>query len=111
MHCSFTFRITIVVLICALFTIATLAAKGPYGQPSGPITGSYWAEGPSAIMIGEFWYVYFDRYREGRYGAVRSKDLQQWEDISSLVSFPEGARHGTVFEVTQPVLERLLNVH
>ena len=85
-------------------------AKGPYGQPSGPITGSYWAEGPSAIMIGEFWYVYFDRYREGRYGAVRSKDLQQWEDISSLVSFPEGARHGTVFEVTQPVLEKLLEL-
>lgn len=86
------------------------AAKGPYGPPSGPITGDYWAEGPSAIMIGDFWYVFFDKYREGRYGAVRSKDLQQWEDISSQVSFPEGARHGTVFEVPPLVLVKLLEL-
>lgn len=33
---------------------------GPYGNPSEPITGKYWAEGPSSIKINGTWYVYFD---------------------------------------------------
>jgi hypothetical protein len=80
---------------------------GPYGPPSPPITGAYWAEGPTALMIGDAWYVYFDRYREERFGAVRSNDLQAWEDISDRVRFPEGARHGTVFEASTAALEKL----
>jgi hypothetical protein len=40
-------------------------------------------------------------------GAVRSKDLKNWEDISDQISFPEGTRHGTVFKVSQKVLENL----
>jgi hypothetical protein len=40
-------------------------------------------------------------------GAVRSKDLKYWEDISDQISFPEGTRHGTVFKVSQKVLENL----
>lgn len=72
---------------------------GPYSSASTPITGRYWAEGPSAIKTGERWIVYFDKYREGKYGAVASADLKNWTDISDQVSFPKGARHGTVFVV------------
>jgi hypothetical protein len=82
--------------------------EGPYGPPSAPITGDYWCEGPSAIKIGDTWFVYFDRYREGRYGAVISKDLAHWQDISDKVRFPAGARHGTVFQVREGVLANLL---
>ncbi|HDY65321.1 MAG TPA: hypothetical protein ENH84_03690, partial [Phycisphaerae bacterium] len=71
-------------------------AEGPYSTASKPITGDYWAEGPSAIKIGEDWVVYFDKYRKHRYGAVMSKDLTNWRDISDKVSFPGGFRHGTV---------------
>ena len=85
-------------------------AHGPYGQASGPITGGYWAEGPSVLMIGDEWLVFFDKYRMESFGAVRSGDLKQWEDISSDVSFPEGARHGTVFEVSYEVLKKLLEL-
>lgn len=75
---------------------------------SEPITGNYWAEGPTAIRIGEYVYVYFDKYRDHKYGAIRSKDLKNWEDISEQVSFPKGLRHGTVFKVSEKVFEGLV---
>jgi hypothetical protein len=80
---------------------------GPYSQPSKPITGSYWAEGPTSILINSYRYVYFDKYRDRKYGAVRSKDLQNWEDVSDLVSFPEGVRHGTILTVSVKILKDL----
>ncbi|HEX8142434.1 MAG TPA: glycoside hydrolase family 43 protein [Pyrinomonadaceae bacterium] len=85
-------------------------AMGPYGAASEPVTGKYWAEGPTAIKIGGRWIVYFDKYRDHRYGAVASVDLKQWEDISAQVQFPAGARHGTVLRVPQAVLTRLLEL-
>ncbi len=80
---------------------------GNYSKPTEPITGDYWAEGPSPVKIGDWWIVYFDKYTEHKMGAVRSKDLRSWEDISDQVSFPEGTRHGTVFKVTPDLLRDL----
>jgi beta-xylosidase len=83
---------------------------GPYTSLSEPITIS-WVEGPSAIRIGGEYFIYFDHYaRPQYYGAIRSKDLKTWEDVSKQMSFPAGARHGTVFQVGEPVLERLLKL-
>ncbi len=76
-----------------------------YSAPSKPITGNYWAEGPTAVKIKGQWFVYFDKYTQHRYGAVVSSDLEHWKDISSEISFPEGARHGTVFVITQKEFE------
>ncbi len=81
---------------------------GPYSPPSKPITGKYWAEGPTAINIGGAWIVYFDKYMEGKYGAVRSTDLIHWEDISDKVSFPKGARHGMVFKIPESLFNKAL---
>lgn len=78
-----------------------------YSKPSEPITGKYWAEGPTPVKIGDWWIVYFDKYVDHKMGAVRSKDLKNWEDISDQVYFPKGTRHGTVFKVSQKVLENL----
>jgi hypothetical protein len=80
---------------------------GNYSKPSGPITGNYWAEGPTPVKINGYWLVYFDKYVDHKMGAVRSKDLQNWEDISDEVTFPEGTRHGTVFKVSLEMLENL----
>jgi hypothetical protein len=88
--------------------VTAVSPEGPFGSPSDPITGDYWCEGPSAIKIDNTWFVYFDQYREHRYGAVISKDLKHWEDITRKVRFPEGARHGAVFQVKKDVLARLL---
>jgi len=80
-----------------------------YSQASPPITGKYWAEGPTAIKIGESWIIYFDKYTEHKYGAVTSTDLVNWTDISDKVSFPKGTRHGTVFTITKAEFEKLSN--
>lgn len=90
----------------------TRAATMEEGFPvtvSEPITGDYWAEGPSPLQVGAYIYIYFDKYRNHQYGAVRSKDGVHWEDVSNLVSFPRGIRHGTAFPVKSKTLKRLLN--
>jgi len=78
-----------------------------YSKPSVPITGEYWAEGPTAIRIGNEWVVYFDKYRKGKMGAVKSSDLKNWEDISDKIKFPKGTRHGTVLKISASFLKKL----
>lgn len=80
---------------------------GPYGKASAPITGNYWAEGPTALKLGKEWLVYFDKYRDHRYGAVKSSDLKSWTDVSDKITVPKGLRHGTVFRVTAKELKLL----
>ncbi len=82
-------------------------ANGPYGPPSEPITGDYWAEGPTAIQIDGIWHVYFDKYIEGEYGVVTSPDLQQWTEQSDQLFVPEEMRHGTVLRVSEEVFNEL----
>jgi hypothetical protein len=81
---------------------------GDFSSPSAPITGNYWAEGPAVIKIGDQWIVYFDKYTEHKYGAVASKDLVNWADISDKIQMPKGIRHGTVFTITRDELSHLL---
>lgn len=78
-----------------------------YSTPSAPITGKYWAEGPTVVKINDTWIVYFDKYTEHKYGAVASTDLTSWTDISDKVSFPKGTRHGTVFTITKKEFAQL----
>ena len=80
---------------------------GPYTEASEPITGEYWAEGPTGALIDGTWIVYFDKYIEKGFGAVKSKDLENWEDISDQITFPEGARHGSVIKVPKKILNNL----
>ena len=84
---------------------------GNYSNPTAPITGNYWAEGPTPLKIGDWWIVYFDKYMNHTMGAVRSKDLKNWEDISDQVSFPEGTRHGTVFKVSRDRFQKLKSLN
>lgn len=79
---------------------------GPYTKASAPITGNYWAEGPTAIKIDNNWVVYFDKYTEKKYGAIKQTETG-WEDISDKVSFPQGTRHGTVIKVSPEIIANL----
>jgi hypothetical protein len=81
---------------------------GPYTKAGPSITGKYWAEGPTTLKIGKTWLIYFDKYTEHKYGAIRSTDLKEWKDISDEVSLPKGLRHGTIFQVTEAEFKRLL---
>ena len=68
---------------------------------------NHWVEGPTITKIGDEWMVYFDQYRAHKFGAVKSKDLKTWDNISDQIEFPDGIRHGTVFKVSKDVLDGL----
>ena len=70
-----------------------------YG-PAGEAITDHWVEGPTITKAGDKWIIYFDRYRAQQMGAIASDDLENWEDISSQISFPDSTRHGTVFKVS-----------
>ena len=82
-------------------------AKGFPINVSDNISGDQWAEGPSPIQIGEYVYVYFDKYRDKKYGAIRTIDGKVWEDVSEQIEFPNGTRHGTAFKITNEEFENL----
>lgn len=80
---------------------------GGYSRPSAPFTGNEWAEGPTVVKIDGWWMVYYDLYRSKKMGAMRSKDLKIWSDVTPRLSFPEGVRHGSVLKISLKELEGL----
>jgi hypothetical protein len=82
--------------------------EGPWSAPSPKITGDYWAEGPTALKVGDEWRVYFDKHMLNAIGLVVSRDLKTWTDVSEKVSVPKDARHGTVLAVPREIVIRLL---
>ncbi len=81
---------------------------GPYSEASEPITGDYWAEGPTCLKKGNKYIVYFDKYRKKSMGAVESTDLKHWTDISDKISITGGVRHGTVFMVPKKIATKII---
>jgi hypothetical protein len=81
-------------------------ALGPFTDVSEPFTEKF-TEGPTVLRRGTEWIVYFDRYEKGSYGARKTRDFRSWTDITSHLSFPEGHRHGTVFEAPAAILAGL----
>lgn len=88
---------------------------GPFTDLSEPFTAKdLWVEGPTALKVGDHYIVYFDAYIKKHYGALRSRDLKTWEDVTAKMSFPdEGTpvrmRHGTVIAVPADLIRTLLN--
>ncbi len=83
---------------------------GPYSDASGPITGEYWAEGPTTLKQDGKWLVYFDKYRDHKYGAITSTDLKNWTDVSDQISLPGGIRHGSILKVDEATYNKLQEV-
>lgn len=89
------------------------SSRGPFGVLGPAFTpAGLWVEGPTALKIGDHYVVYFDAYQTKHYGALRSRDLVTWEDVTSRMSFPdEGTpvrmRHGTVIAVPPAIVDAL----
>lgn len=81
---------------------------GPFTGLSAPFTPA-WVEGPAQVVVGDWTYVLYDKYREGAWGAARSHDLVTWEDASALIGVPEGARHGTIVRAPVALVAALAN--
>ncbi|MBS1503324.1 MAG: glycoside hydrolase family 43 protein [Bacteroidetes bacterium] len=79
---------------------------GPYTDFSKRFTEMY-SEGPTMTKAGEDWLIYYDSYRQKKFGAVRTQDFKTFVNISDQVSVPEGHKHGTIFKVTKKTLKRL----
>jgi hypothetical protein len=88
-------------------------SRGPFPALGAPFTPpGLWVEGPTALKVGDHYVVYFDAYIAKHYGALRSRDLVTWEDVTQSMSFPdEGTdirmRHGTVIEVPAALVAAL----
>ncbi|MDP5029875.1 glycoside hydrolase family 43 protein [Paraglaciecola sp.] len=75
--------------------------EGPWLLNANPFSPKdTWVEGPSILTSHEGHYVYFDQYTEHRYGAMYTKDFQQWQDVSEHLVMPEGSRHGSALRVS-----------
>jgi beta-xylosidase len=81
--------------------------EGPWSTPSSRITAE-WTEGPTILRVGQYFLLYYDEYTRGRYGALRSTDLRNWTNISSMIRMPARARHGSAFSVSEAILSRLM---
>ncbi len=95
-------------------TTCSRLSDGFPAEVSEPIHGDYWAEGPSPLFLEDgSLIVYFDRYREHRYGAAISRDHgRTWSEVpDEELSFPKGIRHGTAFSVDAAVLDSLLSYY
>jgi hypothetical protein len=88
------------------------SVEGPWDPLSGPITES-WSEGPSVIQVGAKWIVYYDHYRapRARYEGVETSDWVHWTSVNDKMHFPEWAKHGSFFHVSDAEAERLLTRH
>ncbi len=83
---------------------------GPWRNLSEAFTEQF-TEGPCALKVGEDWLIYFDAYRAGVYGAVKTRDFLSFTDLRRQVSFPTGHKHGTALPVARCLLDRLLRAH
>jgi len=90
------------------------SVQGPFGPLSAPFTpAGLWVEGPTAVRIGEYYFVYFEAYRAKHYCVMRSRDLQTWEEVTAQARFPfagttERIKHGTVIAVPRELVNRLM---
>lgn len=87
--------------------------QGPFKNLSAPVTpAGLWVEGPTVLKVGPDYILYYDAYQTKHYGAMRSRDLKTWEDVTSKLHLPdEGTpvrmRHGTAFEAPKAIVDKL----
>jgi hypothetical protein len=74
--------------------------QGTYVATDWPIAeAGTWVEGPMVLERDGEWTIYFDRYREGAFGAVRTRDWETFERVEPGPVMPWGARHGCVVKM------------
>ena len=81
-------------------------ATGPYG-PASPSFTDLHTEGPSVQEAGGWYYVYYDEYTRGHYGAMRTKDFVSFQPYRDSLITPRGIRHGSAFLAPASVLRGL----
>lgn len=89
-----------------LFCVTASDPEGPYSEPS-ECFGPTYSEGACAVKVGDKWLIYFDVYREGRFGAVETTDFKTFTPIDDRISVPPGHKHGTIIKIDETILNAL----
>jgi hypothetical protein len=80
---------------------------GPYSNISEPFTGNF-IEGPSVVKMKDEWLIYYDAYKEKKYGAMKTRDFKSFTDVSSGINVPQGHKHGTIVKTKAKIIKKLL---
>lgn len=88
------------------FAVFGDSPEGPFTDPTEPFSPEY-SEGPCVIKVGDEWLIYYDVYREVRYGAVSTRDFKTFTPIDDKISIPRGYKHGTMIAITRKQLKKL----
>lgn len=80
---------------------------GPWLPAEPPFTDNHeaWAEGPAVVETGDGWLIYYDKYNNGGYGAVQTRDFKTFIPVN--VSLPSGIRHGTILRIDSEIAAAL----
>jgi hypothetical protein len=79
---------------------------GPWTDISKPFTEKF-TEGPAVAKVKDGYLIYYDVYQKKRYGASFTKDFKAFVSADSLISVPDGHKHGTVLKVNKKYLRTL----
>ena len=82
------------------------SAAGPWHDDSPAFTPEF-TEGPAVAKAGKDWLIYYDMYRDKKYGAMRTQDFKTFTDITGQVTVPIGHKHGTIVLIDKKTFKRL----
>jgi hypothetical protein len=80
---------------------------GPFTTPSAAIT-PHFTEGPTVTKVGNDYLIYFEFYKDKKYGAVKTRDFKTFTDATNEVTLPKGHKHGTIFTVSKAFYDLVL---
>lgn len=78
-----------------------------FNKVSAPFTEEF-VEGPTVTKVGNDYLIYFDMYRKKIYGAMKTADFINFEDVTDKISIPTGHKHGTIVKVPYSLVEKLI---
>ena len=80
---------------------------GPFTTPSAAFT-PHFTEGPTVTKVSDDYLIYFEFYKDKKYGAVKTRDFKTFIDATNEVTLPKGHKHGTIFKVSRAFYDQLL---
>lgn len=79
---------------------------GPWRDISKPFTEKF-TEGPAVAKVKDGYLIYYDVYQKKKYGASFTKEFENFVAADSLISVPDGHKHGTILKVNKKYLRAL----
>lgn len=72
---------------------------GPMGKRISPLLTGWRTEGPILIKKDGDFYLFFDSFGDHSYKGLKSRDFENWEDITAEMDFPFHCKHLCIREI------------